>query len=91
MGHTKPQDLADLKTELQQIEKLPGLIHKKPGIFYYKSTSFLHFHDKDGKRWAHIKIDKDWQELDIDFTASKTTKAQFIKQVLLAYKKISGP
>lgn len=54
MGHTKPQDLEDLKPVLDYIRTLEGLKEKTSNIFYYKSAPFLHFHDKNGKRWAEV-------------------------------------
>lgn len=86
MGHTKPELLRDLSSELEIIRKLDGLKEKGNGIFYYKSIPFLHFHDKDGKRWAHIKSQKDWSELNIDFNASETQRRIFLTKVKKAHK-----
>ncbi len=93
MGHTKFEDLRDIEAELKSIRQLPNLIEKKPGIFYYKATPFLHFHDKDGKRWADVKVASGWKTLDLDFDASKTKRAAFlkaVKQVHSKFKKDQG-
>ncbi len=55
MGHTKLELIGDLAFELAALRLLPGIKEKKPGIFYFKALPFLHFHDKDGVRWADIK------------------------------------
>jgi hypothetical protein len=79
MGHTKPESLIDLEHEFEIIRSLEGVKEKKPGIFYLKATSFLHFHDKDGKRWADVKTHDGWLQLDIDFDANPKSKLKFIK------------
>jgi hypothetical protein len=40
--------LAGFSELLEQIRQRAGLKEKKPGIFYRKSKSFLHFHEPDG-------------------------------------------
>lgn len=88
MGHTKFENLKDLSKELAIIRCIENLKEKKPGVFYYKSTPFLHFHDKDGVRWAHLKTPEGWQKVSLDFAASAKVKQQFIKSVRAAYQQI---
>jgi hypothetical protein len=90
MGHTKPSSLVDLKEELEFIGALPSIRQKSPGIFYFKSVPFLHFHDENGNRWADVKINGKWQMFKICFAASKAVRATFVKDIELAHKKISG-
>lgn len=91
MAHTKAADLKDLEQELSELRSLTGLKEKSPGIFYFKSTSFLHFHDKDGKRWADVKIDGAWKNVPVDFRATAAGKASFLKTAKAAHAKISAP
>ncbi len=91
MAHTKASDLKDLASELSELRSLPGLKEKSAGIFYYKSISFLHFHDKDGKRWADVKAGGSWQHVDIDFKASAAARAKFLKAAKAAHLEISAP
>lgn len=87
MGHTKPELIADLATELATIRSLPFIKEKKTGVFYFKSTPFLHFHDKDGTRWAHLKeLSGDWKKVDVPFDASASTKSRFLKVIKTAHK-----
>jgi hypothetical protein len=90
MGHTKFKDLADLSVELKIVGKLTGIKEKSPGIFYYKSIPFLHFHDKDGDRWADVKVEGDWVKIMVPFLISKKEKTFFLKKVLTAHKKIKS-
>lgn len=60
MGRCKYDLLAPLEPALNDIRKLEGLVEKKPGIFYFKSQGFMHFHEKDGKIWADVRDGKTW-------------------------------
>ena len=82
LGHTKPHDLKDLQDILHQIRKWEGIKEKGPNIFYFKSKPFLHFHDKDGKRWADVRDGETWgDEIEIPFGATNRQKAYFFKEV----------
>lgn len=86
MGHTRYQDLKDLEKELSYIRKLDRIQEKKPGVFYLKSQAFLHFHDKDGIRWADVKENGKWKKLEINFKATQKQKKEFLKKVLSSYQ-----
>jgi hypothetical protein len=79
MGHTKPESISDLKEELKVISAFEGIKEKTPGIFYLKAIPFLHFHEKDGKRWADVKTLNGWLHVDIDFEAKPSARAKFLK------------
>ncbi len=86
MGHTKPADLLDLSKEIDAIRSLTGLREKSPNVFYFKSIPFLHFHDKDGVRWADVKsVSGQWRRLEINFEASANQRRQFTTEVRTAY------
>jgi hypothetical protein len=89
MGHIKPELITDLNSELDIIRLLPLIKEKKKGVFYIKSAPFLHFHDKEGIRWAHVKDKKgDWIKFDLPFEASSSTKKKFIKFIKNSYDEI---
>ena len=90
MAHTKFENLNDILNELDVIRKLQGLKEVKPGIFYFKSTPFLHFHDKDGKRWAHVKCDGVWKVVLVNFNPIKSQREKFCKIVRQAFHRISN-
>lgn len=79
MAHTKPENLHDIAPLLAELADLPGVTQKKPGIFYVKSISFLHFHDKDGVRWADVKDAGGWSQVSLDFGAGKAAQAKLLR------------
>ncbi|MBI2963558.1 MAG: hypothetical protein HYY35_07370 [Deltaproteobacteria bacterium] len=52
--------LGDLKGVLAGIRRLRGVSEPRPGIFYLGQVPFLHFHRKDGARWADVRSGRDW-------------------------------
>lgn len=82
MGRCKYELLAPLESTLDEIRKLKGLIERKPGIFYYKSQGFMHFHEKDGKIWADIYDGESWgKPVILPEKISKTFSQSFIRTV----------
>lgn len=87
MAHTTAEKLKDLHAQLESIRKWIGIKEKSHGVFYIKSTPFLHFHDKDGKRWADVRAGKQWgTPLEIPFDATAKEKEQFLQEVRARYE-----
>jgi len=47
------------------------MIEKKRGVFYFKSRSFLHFHEDPAGIFADVKVDGDWTRRPIASEAAK--------------------
>lgn len=89
MGHTKPEMLKDLKNELESIRKLEGIREKSFGVFYLKSIPFMHFHDKDGERWADVKTPLGYKKIPISFDALASKRKSFLKEIENAHGVLS--
>lgn len=57
MKHASSASLDNLDSLLTEIRKYPSLVERKPGIFYFKSGAFLHFHEDVSGLYADIKLD----------------------------------
>ncbi len=88
MGHTKPDDLKDLQELLNVVRKWTDIKEKSQNVFYIKSKPFLHFHDKDGHRWADVMNGNKGVSLDIPFQATAQQKKSFASEILACYQKI---
>jgi hypothetical protein len=87
MGHTQPKDLKDLQPILDQIRTWEHLKEKSPNIFYFKSKPFLHFHDKNGKRWADVRDGETWgKEIAIPFDCAAAQSRSFLDEVRRRYQ-----
>ena len=56
MKHASQAALGQLESLLQKLRGLPGLVEKKPGIFYVKSSAYLHFHEDPAGLFADVKL-----------------------------------
>jgi hypothetical protein len=82
MGHARAADLRDIADVLDAVRALPGVLERSPGIFYVGRDPFLHFHTKDGARWADAKTGREWgAEMPLPFEATARAKAAFLREV----------
>ncbi len=91
MGRCSYDQLKNIEPALDQIRKLKNIKEPKPGIFYIKNQSFLHFHELDGKIWADIKIGSNWDDSVV--VPEKITKKflnAFTNIVICEYEKSGG-
>jgi hypothetical protein len=57
MKHAGTDSLAALSLLLNDLRSISTLIEKKPGIFYRKSSAYLHFHEDVEGLFADVKLD----------------------------------
>jgi hypothetical protein len=86
MGRLSADKIKDLEAELSVIRELPNLKEKSPGTFYFKASPFMHFHEKEDRRWADVKTpDDQWMEIAIEFGAKLQAKKKFLSSVVKAH------
>ncbi len=90
MGHTRPESIADIARELDSIRGFDAIREKSAGVFYYKSIPFLHFHDKDGVRWADVKTPNGYRKVGIEFRATAAARRRFVKAIKDAHAILAG-
>ena len=91
MGHARAEDLLDLEDVLCELRTLPGVSERSRGTFYFKRIPFLHFHTKDGRRWADVKAGADWgPEIPIPFQCGPRMKQRFLKTVTRRYQRLAS-
>jgi hypothetical protein len=87
MAHCKPEEIEDLRAILEEILTWDGIQERGFGKFYLKSKSFLHFHSKDGRRWADVRDGIGWgKEVELPFKATAIAKKKFLSEVEKRYK-----
>ena len=57
MKHAGPDALAQLAPLLDRLRALGRLTERQPGIFYLRSSAFLHFHEDPAGLFADVKAD----------------------------------
>jgi len=56
MKHASLATLRQLDPLLTRIRGLSGLVERKPGTFYRRSSAFLHFHEDPTGIFADVKL-----------------------------------
>lgn len=91
MAHCPYEKVQHLRHEFDLISSWDGIKEKKPGIFYYRSKGFLHFHIKEKRIWADIRSGDSWgPEINISEKMTSSQRAAFLKIVEEHYKKTSS-
>jgi hypothetical protein len=66
MAYCPPELLDDLAEVLVDVRTWPGVVEKRPGVFYACREPFLHFHLLAcGRRRADVKGQRTWVQLDL--------------------------
>lgn len=82
MKHAGEETLKKLDPFLEKIRLIPGLVEKKRGTFYKKSSAFLHFHEDPAGIFADVKVDGSFQRFSADTPAQQ---AQIIKAIKASF------
>ena len=81
MKHARDATLDGLDGLLQKIRSIPGLKERKLGIFYFKSSAFLHFHEDPVGLFADLRQRRDWKRYRI---SSRAERAKLVKAATAA-------
>ena len=57
MKHASRDTLEALQPLLDELRRVPDLVERTPGAFYFKSKAFLHFHEDPTGLHADVKLD----------------------------------
>jgi hypothetical protein len=78
MKHAGEAALAGLADLLAAMRTRPGLVERKPGVFYRKSQAFAHFHEDKAGMFGDLREAADWRRLDV---TSKAGQEAFLAAV----------
>ena len=57
MKHATAETIARIEPLLKRLRNIDALKERKPGIYYFKSSAFLHFHEEGDQVYADIKFE----------------------------------
>lgn len=80
MRHATPVALDALEALLGQIRALGVLTERKRGVFYRKSSAFLHFHEDPAGFFADLRAGPAWQRLPANTPGERRTLVREIKR-----------
>jgi hypothetical protein len=81
-----PELLDDLTGVFAELRAWPGVVEKKPGVFYVRREPFLHFHlAEGGRRHADVKGSKGWAPFDLPHPISSARRRVFVRELHARY------
>ena len=79
MKHATSNALDALEGLLVQIRTLDTLLERKRGVFYRKSSAFLHFHEDPAGFFADIRTGPEWERLPVNTAKERKALLSIIK------------
>ena len=79
MRHARDEALDALEPLLAQIRVTDGLTERKRGVFYRKSSAFLHFHEDPAGFFADIKTGPAWQRVPATTPADRRALLRLVR------------
>lgn len=83
MKHATPEALARLAPLLADLRERNALKEKRPGIFYWKSRAFLHFHEDPAGLFADVRLEDDFDRFAVTSRKQQNTLLRRIDARLL--------
>ena len=73
MKHAGADALDRIAPLLGQLRKRADLQEKRPGVFYWKSRAFLHFHEDPKGIFADVRLRDDFTRLPVNTKVQRET------------------
>jgi hypothetical protein len=84
MKHATPVALDALEPLIRQLRALPALTERKRGVFYRKSSAFLHFHEDPAGFFADVKSSPVWERMPVNSANERRALLRLVRRVLKA-------
>ncbi len=82
MKHATPIALDALEGVLARLREIDGLTERKRGVFYRKSSAFLHFHENPAGFFADVRVGPVWERLPVNGAKERRAPLTTIKGCL---------
>ena len=82
MKHAGSDALDKAESLLAEIRTVPGLVEKSRGVFYRKSTAFLHFHEDPSGLHADVRIGAEFERFRAETPDERTALLALIRSQL---------
>jgi len=60
---------------------MPGLLERRPGVFYRKSRAFLHFHEDESGLYADVRLADAFERRRVETPAERSALMAAIRSV----------
>ena len=82
MRHATTVALDALEPLLEKIRAFEGLTERKRGVFYRRSSAFLHFHEDPAGFFADLRTGPEWQRFPATTAAKRRALVAVVKRAV---------
>jgi hypothetical protein len=82
MKHAGEAALAAIEPILMELRRLEGIRERKPGVFYMKSSAFIHFHEDPAGIFADVRRDPEWLRLPVNTSSERRQLVRLVREIL---------
>ena len=82
MRHATEPALDQLEPLLSRLRALNGLVEKRRGVFYRRSTAFLHFHEDASGLHADVRLATDFERFRVQTFKEQDELFERVKRCL---------
>ena len=82
MKHATPIALDGLEPLLAELRTLDGLTERRRGVFYRRSSAFLHFHEDPAGFFADVRVGPAWARFPATTAAQRSALLREVRAAL---------
>jgi hypothetical protein len=71
---------------LTELRRLEGVRERKPGVFYKKSSAFIHFHEDPAGIFADVRKEREWLRLPVNTPSERRQLVRLVSQLVPSSK-----
>jgi hypothetical protein len=80
--HATPAALDAVEDLLVRLRAVEALTERKRGVFYRKSSAFLHFHEDPEGLFADVKLDGDFRRFRVSTAKERAALVRVVRDAL---------
>jgi hypothetical protein len=77
-GEATLDSIEPLLTELRRVE---GVRERKPGVFYKKSSAFIHFHEDPAGIFADVRREREWLRFQVNTPSERRQLVRLVRKI----------
>jgi hypothetical protein len=82
MKHAGEAALDTIEPMLVELRQLEGVRERKLGVFYQKSSAFIHFHEDPAGIFANVRRDREWLRLPVNTSSERRQFVRLVREIL---------
>jgi hypothetical protein len=79
--HAGEAALDAIEPMLKELRQLEGIRERKPGVFYKKSSAFIHFHEDPAGIFVDVRREREWLRLPVNTPSERRQLVRLARQM----------